>query len=64
MGAETDTRSILNAAATIRAGQEQLQGDVDKMRAQLSMIAVLVAYAGATALLTFLAVRYGKGVVK
>lgn len=49
----TDTRSILNAAASIRAGQEQMQGDVDQIRAGINAIIIFSAYGVAISVLAF-----------
>lgn len=59
---DTPTRSILNRLSAVSAAQEQLQGDVDKLRATANALLVIGFYTAAIALLVFLAVRWPKSV--
>jgi len=40
----TDTRSILNRLASVQAGQEQMQKDVDRLRANAAATLTLLVY--------------------
>jgi hypothetical protein len=62
--ADTSTRSLLNAVASVRAGQEQLQGDVDKIRASLNGLAVMGLYTLSIAVLIFVVIKWPKAVGK
>lgn len=47
----------------MQAGQEQLQADVDKLRANVNALLVIGLYSAALALLSFLVLRYGAKIV-
>ena len=46
-----DTRSILNRLASVQAGQDQMQRDVDKLRAATSAVLICFVYTAALAAL-------------
>lgn len=54
-----DTRSILNAVASVRAGQEQMQKDVDQLRAGVNAMIVFAAYGVAIGALIWLMLKKG-----
>jgi hypothetical protein len=56
-----DTRSILNAVASVRAGQEQMQKDVDRLRAHSSALTTMLTYLLAIGLLGLLIYSKAKG---
>lgn len=58
MSADAAGRSVLNAVTGVKAGQEQMQKDVDKLRA--GMAAVLTCFAYTLALGILIAVYLRK----
>ncbi len=42
--AALDTRNVLNAVASVKAGQEQMQKDVDRLRASSAATLTLLVY--------------------
>jgi hypothetical protein len=56
-GRSTDTRSILNRLASVQAGQEQMQKDVDKLRAGMAAVLTCFAYTVALAALVIFYLR-------
>jgi hypothetical protein len=42
--ASLDNRNLLNAVASVRAGQEQMQKDVDRLRASSAATLTLLVY--------------------
>lgn len=56
-----DTRSILNGLASVRAGQEQMQKDVDRLRATTSLATTALVYLLAVGLLTLVIYSKSKG---
>ncbi len=52
-------RNVLNAVASVRAGQEQMQKDVDKLRAGVNAMIMFSVYAVAIGALIFWAARKG-----
>lgn len=55
----TDTRSILNALSTVTAGQEQMQKDVDKLRASTHALLILGVYGIALGFIVYMVARKG-----
>jgi hypothetical protein len=53
-------RSALNAVASVRAAQEQMQGDVDKLRKDVQALLVLTLYVVGALAVTYFAVK-GRG---
>lgn len=53
----TTSRSLLNAVASVRAGQEQMQKDVDKLRAGMAAVLTCFAYTVALGILVALYLR-------
>lgn len=51
-------RSLANRLAGITAGQEQLQKDVDKLRASTNATLIVVCYVLAVSVIVFVSVRY------
>jgi hypothetical protein len=54
-----ESRSILNAVASVRAGQEQMQKDVDQVRAGINAMIVFSVYGVAIAVLAFAMIKKG-----
>lgn len=54
---DNTTRSVLNAVASVKAGQEQMQRDVDKIRAGTAATLICFAYTAALAVLVIYYVR-------
>lgn len=54
-----ETRSVLNAVAALRAGQEQMQGDIDRLRAATHALIVFAVYGIAAAALAFFLYKKG-----
>ncbi|HEX3561808.1 MAG TPA: hypothetical protein VHU24_03130 [Solirubrobacterales bacterium] len=52
-----DNRNVLNAVTSVKAGQEQMQRDVDKLRAAAAATLLCFAYTAALAVLIIYYVR-------
>lgn len=59
MPERTDTRSVFNAVASVRAGQDQMQKDIDQLRAGMNAMLVFSAYGVAIAALAFWLIKKG-----
>ncbi len=53
----TDTRSILNRLASVQVAQDQMQRDVDKLRAGVSATLICFTYTAALAVLIIFYLR-------
>jgi hypothetical protein len=53
-------RSVLNAVAAIRADLDQMQRDIDKLRASSNATLMVGCYVLACSVIIFLSVRYPK----
>lgn len=58
---KVDPRSTLNAVASVRAAQEQMQGDIDKLRKDVQAVLIVSLYIVGALAVVYFAVRGSKG---
>lgn len=58
---QSELRSALNRMASLDAGQQQIKGDVERLRNQLHSVLILCVYSVGMSFVIYMAVRGLKG---